>query len=170
LKLNLWEKVDFRAQDNSTETDTTNCFLGSPDSQDSNQTLMFGDSFQDIKISFEKRIGVSHFLELPTTSSMFAEDNHLVSFNKTQSTTTSGAYPMVNKSGPASPSTPLENFDIFELLSEYTTTNRNQESDNTTYTDDELVWEHLPLDIPVQVEAPQFDTKCSHIPKIQKKD
>jgi len=64
--------------------------------------------------------------------------------------------------------TPLDNFDIFDLLSDYTTSKGNQESDNIYSSDDELVWEHLPLDIPVQVEAPQVH-KNHHIPKIQKK-
>jgi len=163
---NLWEKAENRAQNSSLENDASNCFLGSHSLIELTQTQRFSDSFQDISISPVKQIGVSPSIELFSTSSFHIEDNNLVALEgKLSATSTVGALTM-NKNTCVNPSIAIENFDIFDLLSEYISKG-NHESDNT-YSDEELVWECLPLDIPVEVKSPLIEKK-NNIPKIQKK-
>jgi len=159
-KLNTMEKAKAIPSYSSLVHDATYCFLGNQDLSESNFSERFNHSFQEIEITFAKQSGLATSFELPTTSSnIFLEDDHLAALKRNPSTTTTEAHPLNNPEN-----SPCEDFDIYELMSEYT--KGTPDSENTCSGD--LVWEHLPLDIPVQVDVPLVE-KTHNIPKVQKK-
>jgi len=155
----IFEPFYNRASNSSLAFDATYCFLGSQDLLESNFSERYNHSFQEIEISFAKQSGLATSIELPTTSSTVNKVNHLVALDTKPSTTTKDLLLMNSPQ-----SSPVEEFDIYDLMSDYTKGTPDSEN---TYSG-ELVWEHLPLDLPVQVEVPLVE-KNHNIPKIQKK-
>jgi len=145
--------------------DATNGFIGSPDISELKSAEKLTHSFQDIKISFVKPYSVAPAIEVPSTSSMIAEDDYSFFLDKPSSSSTT----IESQPKKKSTSAPVEHvpqtadFGISTLLADPRKLYLKKDSC------EELVWESLPADLPVFVDPLLEDKKNNNMPKIQKK-